>query len=231
MKARFLCFFLESRFPPFSSKSDNPVTENQSIPWQSLLEAAKRGDQNRQQELIEALNVRLRVFIQYNCWGWSTEDQEDVLQETLEVFWEKIHSIANHPEKFAARILRNKIGDELRKRLGRRDIMVTDNDDPSSSPKAPLDEWTLIDESHNIEARIEEQELLGRFASAIKRLSPFCKTLFMGLLEGKNINDMWEFFSSLNPRLSRSAFDTRNTRCRQKLIEELNKLSMRERGK
>jgi hypothetical protein len=49
-------------------------------------------------------------------------------------------------------------------------------------------------------------------------------------LEGKNINEMWEFFSSLNPRLKRSAFDTRNTRCRQKLIEELEKLSIRENG-
>ena len=140
---------------------------------------------------MEALNVRLWTLIQYKCWGWTTEDQEDILQETLEVFWGKLNSIADHPEKYALTILRNKIGDELRKRFGKRDIMKLGDDDPQTSLNAPLDEDSLIDDSHDIVAKVEQDEILGRFKTAIKRLSPFCKTFFMGLLEGKNINDMW----------------------------------------
>jgi DNA-directed RNA polymerase specialized sigma24 family protein len=205
------------------------VTQKQSTRWQLLLEAAQRDDQNRQRELIEALNVRLCPVIQYRCWGWSTEDQEDILQETLEVFWGRLHVITDHPEIYALGILRNKIGDELRKRHGRRDIMVI-GDDPTPSPRVPLDETMLIDESHDIEGKVEQDDTVGRLKTAIKRLPPFCKTFFMGLLEGKNISDMWEFFSSLNPKLKRSAFDNRNWRCRERLMAELKKLSVRERG-
>jgi RNA polymerase sigma factor (sigma-70 family) len=206
------------------------VSELQNINWQSLLKAAQEGDQNRQKQLIEVLTVRLRVIIQYRCWGWSSQDQQDILQETLEVFWSKLNSISDNPETYALRILRNKIGDELRKKLGRRNISSNEEEDQHAPPMSELDELVLSDESCDIEGNIEQEELIERFKYAIKRLPNLCKTLFMGLLEGKNINDLWEFFSSLDPKLTRSAFDTRNSRCRQKLVVELKKLSLWERG-
>jgi len=194
-----------------------------------LLEAAQCSDRNRREELAEELNVRLRLVIQYKCRGWSPEDKEDILQETMEVFWGKLQSIKDRPQSYALRILRNKIGDQLRKRAGRRDITAADAD-PLPPPRVPLDEKTLIDESQDVEAKIELDDLVGKLKTAIMRLPPFCKTFFMGLLEGKSNNDMREFFSSLNPRLKRSAFDNRSMRCRQRLIAELKKLSMWERG-
>lgn len=199
------------------------MSERQTIDWQLLLKDAQSGDQLRQNELIKALNVRLGMIIQYRCWGWSTEDQEDILQETLKVFWEKLDSISDHPKTFALKILRNKIGDELRKRLGRRNVLKNDEDNPPTFCMLPLDELMLSDESNDIEGKVEYEEIIDRFKQAIKKLPPFCKTFFMGLLEGKNINDMWEFFSSLDSKLNRSAFDTRNSRCRQKLMAELRK--------
>jgi len=206
------------------------VSEQQTVNWKLLLEAAQGGDQRRQDELIEALNVRLQMIIQYKCWGWSAEDQEDILQETLEVFWDKLDSISDHPETYALKILRNKIGDELRKRLGKRKVLANDEDDSQASPTVPLDKMTLSDQSYDIEGKIEHEDIINKLMRAIKKLPPFCKTFFMGLLEGNSINDMWAFFSSLDPKLTRTAFDTRNSRCRQKLMIELRKRSILERG-
>lgn len=206
------------------------MSEQQNIDWKSLLKDAQGGDQRRQDELFEALNVRLRMIIQYRCWGWSAQDQEDILQETLEVFWDKLNSISDHPETYALKILRNKIGDELRKRLGRRKVLTNDEDDCQASSTVALDEMMIADQSYDIEGKVEHEDITKMFIHAIKELPPFCKTLFTGLLEGKSINDMWAFFSSLNPRLTRTAFDTRNSRCRQKLIIELRKRSVLERG-
>jgi DNA-directed RNA polymerase specialized sigma24 family protein len=199
------------------------MLEPETIDWQMLLKAAKRGDQRQLSELFEALHVRLWIIIQYKCWGWSIEDQEDLLQETLKVFLEKIDGISDRPDLFALKILKNKIGDELRKRLGRRKIFPDDDDDTQAPLIVPLDESLLSEESYDIEREIENKEIIDNFKHSIKKLSTFCKTFFLGLLEGKSINDMWEFFSSLDPKLKRSAFDTRNLRCRQKLTAELKK--------
>jgi DNA-directed RNA polymerase specialized sigma24 family protein len=187
----------------------------QIVDWQSLLKAAQGGNLNCLNELIEALCVRLRMSIKYRCCGWSPEDQEDILQETLEVFWNKLDGISDHPERYALKILINKIGNEIQKRKGKHRVLTDTNGDHNS---------TFVDESIDVVKKIEQQEIKNKFVFAIKRLSPYCKTLFTGLLEGKNINEMWEFFSSLNPDLTRSAFDTRNARCRNKLLKELKKI-------
>lgn len=192
------------------------MSKQKNVDWVLLLKEAQGGDQQRQNELIEALSVRLRLSIKYRCCGWSTEDQEDILQETLEVFWNKLDSISDHPDRYALRVLINKIGNEIQKRKGKYNIPANVDDDHLAS---------FSDQSYDIEGKIEQEELEDRFKRAIKKLSPYCKTVFMGLLKGKNTNDMWEIFSSLDPKLTRSAFDTRNTRCRQKLLIELRKLS------
>ena len=151
------------------------MVELQLIVWESLLKAAQNGDLDRQRELIEALNVRLRIIVQYRCWGWSNQDHEDILQETLEVFWCNLNSISDHPEMYALKVLRNKIGDELRRRLGRRNVIASNIDDLQTYVKVPLDESKLPDESYDIEAKIEYDELLRIFERAILRLSPFCQ--------------------------------------------------------
>ena len=191
------------------------MSEQQNVDWVLLLKEAQGGDQQRQNELIEALSVRLRLSIKYRCCGWSPEDQEDILQETLEVIWNKLDSICDHPDRYALRVLINKIGNEIQKRKGKYSISAN-IDDPFA---------TFSDQSNDIQGKIEQEELEDRFNQAINKLSPYCKTLFVGLLKGKSINDMWEIFSSLDSKLARSAFDTRNTRCRQKLLERLRKLS------
>lgn len=192
------------------------MLQQQNVDWDSLLLEAKSGDQNCQNELIKALSVRLRLFIKYRCCGWSPEDQEDILQETLEVFWHKLDSISDHPERYAHKILLNKIGNELQKRRGKYRALPETIGDHNT---------TFIDESLDVVTRIEQQENKNKFVVAIKRLSPYCRTLFMGLLEGKSICEMWEAFSSSDLGLTRSAFDTRNKRCRDKLYEELKRSS------
>ena len=199
--------------------------EQQKLEWDLLLKAAQDGDLDKQRELIEALNVRLRIIIQYRCWGWTEQDYEDILQETLEVVWCKLSSISDHPEMYALKILKNKIGDELRKRLGRRTVTLKSNDNMQTFIKVQLEESRLPDESCDIEAKIEYEELLRIFEEAILRLTPFCQKFFKGILDGMSINELWEYFSSVYPKLNRTAFDTRNTRCREKLIGELKKLS------
>ena len=197
------------------------MSQQQPVNWKSLLKAAQGGNQNCQNELIKALSVRLRLSIKYRCCGWSPEDQEDILQETLEVFWNKLDSISDHPERYALKILINKIGNEIQKRKGKQCVLPETVGDHCT---------TFIDEPFDVLTKIEQQEYKNRFIFAIKRLSPYCRTLFMGLLEGKSINEMWEIFSSLDLGLTRSAFDTRNTRCRYKLYRELKRLPKKKGG-
>ena len=78
--------------------------------WNALLMGAKNGDSQKKNQLFSNLSVTLRPFLQYRLRGWSVEDREDILQETLITIDRKLEAVESNPHKYAIGVLRNKIG-------------------------------------------------------------------------------------------------------------------------
>ena len=69
----------------------------------------------------------------------------------------------------------------------------------------------------SFETKIETSELVQRIRQAIHKLSPICQALFLAMLEGRNINEVWELAVATDSRLTRSTFDKRLFDCRKRL--------------
>lgn len=186
--------------------------------WDELLDACRRDDRNAREELFSALRVRLLTVAQYRLRGTSSELLEDLVHGTLTLVVERIATIESNPHLYALQILRNKIGDHLRT-SGRRleqSLNPTDWDDAEESGNTAS--VTLADpDATSFEKRVETSEIVEKIRRAIHKLSPICQALFVALLEGRTINEVWELAESTNSRLSRSTFDKRLFDCRKRL--------------
>jgi len=92
------------------------------IDWNGLLLAAKQENKSAQNKLLNLLRERLLITAKKGLKHFPTGVPEDVVQDTLSVFWEKLNQCDRDPHKFAFIILRNRIGDELRARKRERGI-------------------------------------------------------------------------------------------------------------
>lgn len=186
--------------------------------WNALLDACRRDDRHAREELFSLLRVRLLTVAQYRLRGTSSELLEDLVHGTLTLIVERIATIESNPHLYALQILRNKIGDHLRA-SGRRleqSLSPTDWDDAEESGNTSS--VTLADpDATSFEHRVETSEIVERIRRAIHKLSPICQALFVALLEGRTINEVWELAESTNSRLSRSTFDKRLFDCRKRL--------------
>jgi DNA-directed RNA polymerase specialized sigma24 family protein len=178
---------------------------------------AKTGDSASLGRLCEAAKVRLLLVVKYRLRGWSNSDMEDLVQDTLATFCEKIQLVDRTPMAFALWILRQKIGNELQKAHRTRERSfseATENsrreaDDRVFDPADPDDDPAVL---------LDRKENLERMRRAIGLLSEFCQTVFAGLLEGRRIQEIWERYREIEPGLQRSAFDKRTHACRRKLV-------------
>ena len=186
--------------------------------WNALLDASRGGATVARDQLFSALRVRLLTIAQYRLRGTSKEVLEDLVHGALTVVIERIATIESNPHRYALQILRNKIGDHLRTK-GRRlelPLNVTDSDDSEEAGIA--DRVTLADpEATSFQTKIETSEVVERIRRAIHKLSPICQALFLALLEGRTINEVWELAESTVPNFSRSTFDKRLFDCRKRL--------------
>jgi DNA-directed RNA polymerase specialized sigma24 family protein len=150
---------------------------------------------------------------------WPRQEQEDLIQSTLLVFVEKFHEVRDNPSAFVVQILANRIGNELQKKRRRREIPIVDDscDDDFEVPGVLSQSHSrelVSDESpERMASRHEVQEIV----LAIDRLSPFCRTLFKGIIEGMPISEIWDSIRLVEPELSRSAYDKRIFDCRRNL--------------
>jgi DNA-directed RNA polymerase specialized sigma24 family protein len=181
------------------------------------LHRARSGDRTSLERLCAEAKVRLLLVVKYRLRGWPEADREDLVQDTLVTFCEKIQSIEHTPMAFALWILRQKIGNELQKAHRHREQSLQqafadgdrDADRPSLDPPDPGDDPATAYDRKETAARIRE---------AMSHLSDFCRTVFAGLLEGYRIQDVWERYRDIEPGLRRSAFDKRTHDCRRKMM-------------
>ncbi|HEX7344510.1 MAG TPA: sigma factor [bacterium] len=187
--------------------------------WEALLKRAQRDDVSAVTELLSNLAVTLRPIVQYRLRGWSRQDHDDILQETLITFARKLKQIESTPQHYAAGILRNKIGDALRSRERRSEISRSDEAAEASPVWRHEVEIALRQQNpeEDLLGQIDNDELIERIRRAVSKLSLFCQAFFVGILEGQNMADLWELFKAAEPNLERNAFRKRIFACRLKL--------------
>ena len=193
------------------------MPDEPKLDWNDLLLKVKAGQTEARNALCRALSVRLRLIAQYRLWGWSRQDLDDLVQESLITLIGKLSRVDSNPHRVACEILRNKIGDALRRRKMIKIPLQTDPGDDSHSREAVAMPAVHPEEDDGFIAKIEARDRLGLIKTAIKKLPPFCCTFFLGILEGQSAHEMWKFFNQLEPDLQRSAFDKRIFDCRKRL--------------
>lgn len=184
-----------------------------------LVDAAVKGDREALNKLIETLTIRLRSVVKHRVGWWPEQEQEDLIQSTLVVFVEKLGDIRSNPCAFIVQILSNRIGNELQKKRRRRDVSIVNGSD---SDEFAMPGVLSLTHSPELAAdaspeRLHQQLEIQVIIRAIDRLSPFCRTVFKGIIEGLAIGDIWADLSAIEPSLTRNAFDKRIFECRKRL--------------
>jgi DNA-directed RNA polymerase specialized sigma24 family protein len=197
--------------------AESAVIEEQNIPWNDLIERAKAGQSQARDRLCRELSVRLRQLTKYRLWGWSQQDQEDIVQDCLCTFLQKLDLIESNPQGYACEILRNKIGNALQRRKILKVPLQSDTQDGSGLDHQAHEPAFHANRSGDFAAMLETRERLEMVAGGITRLPDFCRNFFLGLLEGRPIRELWILFNEREPGLQRGAFDKRVFDCRKRL--------------
>lgn len=188
------------------------------IDWPRLLADARSSDSAARDALFNALEVRLKPVVQYSLRGWSDQSHREILATTMVVVLEKLDEIQDNPQFYALTVLRNKIGDALRTEKLNNSRFVTGSSRIDSGEEHGSDPIAdLPDQSENFVARLEKTDLLRAISDSIKDMPVKCRTIFLGLLEHRTIQEIWSHQNSIEPALKRSAFDKRVFDCRKKL--------------
>jgi RNA polymerase sigma factor (sigma-70 family) len=194
--------------------------ENANPPdWNDLLKRAQEGNQQSLTSLFSQLTVTLNPIIQCRLRGWSSADQADILQETLITLYQKLNSLESNPHKYAARILRNKIGDAYRRqRTGHKISIDASAEGMPKGLQLDIEEaLSQYTQSDNLQLQIDHRDLIKTIKRAIRQLSSFCQTFFLGILEQRDRREVFEVLQAIEPELSRGTFRKRIFECRQKL--------------
>lgn len=197
------------------------MAEQKDLNWNGLLGAARRGDETAVNELFRQVEVRLRRVAGYRLWGEPREEIEDLIQNTLLVFAEKWSGIETNPHLFAVQILHNKIYHLLRDRKNKRNLPLASGSVSEDPDESRNEDVQLVDESVDIEGEIATREMVGRIKTALLKLGPLCRKLFLALFEERTIGEIWQVFQEAEPNLKRATFDKRVFDCRKRLRAEV----------
>ena len=203
---------------------------NDSHEWDRLLQNAKTGDRDAQNRLCERLKVRLSSVVKYRLQGWSSEEREDILQDTLLVFMEKMPQVNSQPQHYALAILKNKIGNALQHRRIATHLPLRDSNGSDTEQQKCLAAEILSTgetESEFLD-KLDKKLALEHILGALTELSDFCRVFFIGMIEGQSLRDVWQLSKACEPNLRRSAFDKRTFDCRRRLRELLARQGGRE---
>lgn len=187
---------------------------------EALLSRAKSGDEAGLDELCGIVRVRLLGLVRFKVRGWSREDHEDLVQETLTIFVRDLPKIEHSPLTYAHAILQKRIWNELDKARRHREVSLDarSSSDGGGDSADAFGGRLLGDDSVNVADDVERKLQLERVWRAIQSLHhEFCKPLLTALMEGYEIGELWERFHKLDPRLSRNTFYKRVFDCRKRL--------------
>jgi DNA-directed RNA polymerase specialized sigma24 family protein len=193
------------------------VTQGVEIAWSDVLQKTKAGQPAAWDELCRELSVRLFQIAKYRLWGWSDPDLEDIVQDCLCTFWQKLDHVESNPQAYACEILRNKIGNALQRRKFQNLPLSSDYREEGDGNRSAVDPPAVESPDDGILTGLASRDRLNKVCKAIMDLQDFCRNFFLGLVEGRTIQEMWILYSQREPDLRRNAFDKRVYDCRQRL--------------
>ncbi len=184
-----------------------------------LLQEAKGSSEPALNELCRIVMVRLRPIVEYRLRGWPKEDQQDLLQNTIMTFCDKLPIIQDNPIAVALGILRNKIGNELQsiRRKNTVALEADESEDESREKSVGLGRVSLDRQEEDIHDAMDRRARAQKIVQAIAQLQEFCRTVLIGLLQGYAISEIWERMQRSEPDLRRGTFDKRIFDCKKKL--------------
>lgn len=189
-----------------------------------LLRDAKNEDSFALNELLRLLHVRIHEDPQFSSKGWGSELDSDLLQDSFEVFIQKLDNVKDNPYNYFKQIVRYKIQDKInaRKRMRERiDDSVHEssfNDEKGSSHGG----FENIPYDDTFTERVEDRDTLDLTIKAINQLSEFCSKFFKAIINNQD-EKLWRITAMLDFQMSESALNTRIHRCRhslKKLVKE-----------
>jgi DNA-directed RNA polymerase specialized sigma24 family protein len=196
----------------------NQTIDNQAL--DTLLHRAKSGDEAGLGELCDVVRVRLMGLVRFKVRGWSREDHEDLVQDTLSIFVRDLSKIDHSPLTYAYAVLQKRIWNELDKARRNREVSLDNRlRETDSSHSANANDGQLLrDDSADVADEVERKIKMERVWQAIQSLNhEFCKPLLTAIMEGYEIGELWERFSALDPHLNRNTFYKRVFDCRKRL--------------
>jgi DNA-directed RNA polymerase specialized sigma24 family protein len=185
-----------------------------------LLKRAKSGDQTGMDELCGVVRVRLMGLVRFKVRGWSREDHEDLVQETLAILIRDLHKIENNPLAYAHAILQKRVWNEMDRARRTREVSLDDRTSETDAGQsgASANERLLHDHSADVADEVERRIRVERVWLAVQSLShDFCRPLLTAIMEGYEIGELWERFRKLEPGLTRNTFYKRVFDCRRRL--------------
>src|SRR3989339_147506 len=132
----------------------NQVFDKQEL--EKLLQRAKSGDETGLSELCGVIRVRLLGLVRFKVRGWSREDHEDLVQDTLVVFVRDLRKIEDNPLTYAHAVLQKRIWNELDKARRSREVSLDQRtSEEHFSHVNGLDNRLLYDESMKVADEVE----------------------------------------------------------------------------
>jgi DNA-directed RNA polymerase specialized sigma24 family protein len=185
---------------------------HEQVNWLGLLDRVKKGDPEAKETLAWELHVRLRPLVQHRLSAWSAQDWEDILQNTFETFFAgaSLQRIRSDPLRWALKILRNKIGEAIRKRRSSKEIALEAVAETAHGNDVFADRTSLVTE-------MEYRELWRQLDSCIVGLSGFCQQYFQAYREGYDRRELWCIAKQADPKLKKNAYYARVFRCLERL--------------
>lgn len=175
---------------------------------QDLLDKAKAGDQHALGELLKEINIRIRPVATFRLQGRLASSIDDIMQEMNAFFCRKLHKIKDNPERYARKILIYLILNAYR----RVQPVALDDPDESGMPFG-----RTMNSGIDIEREYEYEELRERITTAYRRLTEKCRVIIGGLIQGNNIQEIFQKVLKQEPDLDRNSFDQRVFHCRKRL--------------
>ncbi len=176
-----------------------------------LFGRAREGDSPCLDEYCRMIREGLIQIATFRLPGWSRQAIEDIVQDVLVVFVQRIDEITGSPTAFVRGVLYNKIGNELQ-RLGAQGKPLAIAD-----PESSVIEYALTQRPQFVQDT-ENRDTVAKCVAVVRGMEEPCRALLLGLLEGSSVAELWAETQRTNAEISRAAFDRRLYVCRRRLL-------------
>ena len=187
-----------------------------------LLPKAREGDKKGMDTLAKELDSYLKtVFIpEYDFQGYG---KKDLIQDTILIVLKNIQKIKSGLKTYAYKVLRNLVGDNLRKKYGRKAWeeaqqrpILNKYGRVEETDLAPIMTELVFDPGHSTFEVVKESGNIEIIYGKIGKLKDFCK-LYVKAIVANCVDKLYEVYQSLNPDNAKATYYVDLNRCRKSI--------------